>query len=69
MPDRVAILCSGQGSQHPAMFDLVADCPEAEPVFAAAAGVPGQNHRRFAADLRLWLRCAEMVSFGRGDGP
>jgi [acyl-carrier-protein] S-malonyltransferase len=38
------------------MFDLVADCPEAEPIFAAAAGTLGQDPRRFvreaaAADL------------------
>ena len=31
----VAILCSGQGGQHSRMFDLFADCPEAEPVFVA----------------------------------
>ena len=43
----VAILCSGQGGQHPAMFDLVANCPEAEPIFAAAASVLGQDPRRF----------------------
>lgn len=52
----VAILCSGQGGQHPGMFDLVAHCPEAEPIFAAAAGVLGKDPRRFvreaaAADL------------------
>jgi [acyl-carrier-protein] S-malonyltransferase len=29
------------------MFDLVANCPEAEPIFAAAAGVLGQDPRRF----------------------
>jgi [acyl-carrier-protein] S-malonyltransferase len=46
----VAILCSGQGGQHPAMFDLVASCPEAEPVFAAAAGVLGQDPRRFVRE-------------------
>jgi [acyl-carrier-protein] S-malonyltransferase len=46
----VAILCSGQGGQHPAMFDLVAICPLAEPVFAAAAGVLGQDPRRFVRE-------------------
>jgi [acyl-carrier-protein] S-malonyltransferase len=46
----VAILCSGQGEQHPAMFDLVASCPEAEPVFAAAARVLGQDPRRFVRE-------------------
>jgi [acyl-carrier-protein] S-malonyltransferase len=47
----VAILCSGQGGQHAAMFDLVANCPEAEPVFAAAAGVLGQDPRRFVREV------------------
>jgi [acyl-carrier-protein] S-malonyltransferase len=47
MPDLVAILCSGQGGQHPAMFDLLANCPEAEPVFVAASGVLGQDPRSF----------------------
>ena len=51
MPELVAILCSGQGGQHPAMFDLVADCPEAEPVFAAAAAVLGQDPRRFVHEV------------------
>ena len=32
----LAVLCSGQGFQGPGMFDLVADAPEAQPVFAAA---------------------------------
>jgi [acyl-carrier-protein] S-malonyltransferase len=46
----VAILCSGQGRQHPAMFDLVANCPEAEPIFAVAAGVLGQDPRQFVRE-------------------
>src|SRR5580704_17570413 len=50
MAGLVAILCSGQGLQHPAMFDLVGNCPEAEPVFAAAAGVLGQDPRRFVRE-------------------
>ena len=50
MPDVVAILCSGQGTQHPAMFDLVADCPEAEPIFVVSAGVLGQDPRRFVRE-------------------
>jgi [acyl-carrier-protein] S-malonyltransferase len=50
MPNLVAILCSGQGGQHPAMFDLVASCPEAEPVFIAAAEVLGQDPRRFVRE-------------------
>ena len=48
--DLVAILCSGQGGQHPAMFDLVANCPEAEPVFAAASVVLGEAARRFVRE-------------------
>jgi [acyl-carrier-protein] S-malonyltransferase len=32
------------------MFDLVANCPEAEPIFAAAAGVLGQDPRRFVQE-------------------
>src|ERR1700689_238253 len=50
MPDLVAILCSGQGGQHPAMFDLVGNCPEAEPVFAAAAAVWGRDPRTFVKE-------------------
>jgi [acyl-carrier-protein] S-malonyltransferase len=51
VPELVAILCSGQGAQHPAMFDLVANCPEAEPVFAAAAAVLGRDPRRFVQEV------------------
>jgi [acyl-carrier-protein] S-malonyltransferase len=50
MAGLVAILCSGQGGQHPAMFDLVANCLEAEPVFAAAVDVLGQDPRRFVRE-------------------
>ncbi len=50
MPDLVAILCSGQGGQHPAMFDLVANCSDAEPIFAVAAGVLGQDPRQFVRE-------------------
>jgi [acyl-carrier-protein] S-malonyltransferase len=32
----VAVLCSGQGYQNAGMFDLLADAPEASPVFEAA---------------------------------
>ena len=32
------------------MFDLVANCPEAEPIFAAAASVLGQDPRRFVRE-------------------
>ncbi len=51
----LAILLSGQGAQHPAMFDLTADRPEARPVFAAAADRLGDDPRelvrRPGADL------------------
>ena len=35
----LAILCPGQGGQHPDMFDLVAECPEAEAVLSLARQV------------------------------
>jgi [acyl-carrier-protein] S-malonyltransferase len=44
-----AVLCSGQGEQGPDMFDLLADAPEAAPVFAAATRVLGH-------DPREWVR-------------
>ena len=50
MADLVTILCSGQGRQHPAMFDLVADSPEAEPIFVVAAGVLGRDPRRYVRE-------------------
>jgi [acyl-carrier-protein] S-malonyltransferase len=50
MPAPIAILCSGQGGQHPGMFDLVASSPEAEPVFAAARGVLGRDPRRLVRE-------------------
>jgi [acyl-carrier-protein] S-malonyltransferase len=37
----IAILCSGQGAQDAAMFDLLADAPAAAPVFEAAKAVLG----------------------------
>jgi len=41
----VAFLCSGQGGQNAGMFGLVSDNPAAEPVFAAATRVLGQDPR------------------------
>ena len=41
MTQSLAILCSGQGDQHRGMFDLVADAPEAQAVFAAASAALG----------------------------
>jgi [acyl-carrier-protein] S-malonyltransferase len=50
MHHAVAILCSGQAGQHSAMFDLFADCSAAEPVFAAASKLLGQDPRRFVRE-------------------
>ncbi|RWE02359.1 MAG: acyl transferase, partial [Mesorhizobium sp.] len=45
----IAILCSGQGKQSAAMFDLVASEPTAAPVFAlAAAALGGRDPRDLA---------------------
>ena len=44
----LAILLSGQGGQHPAMFDLTADRPEAQAVFEAAHPLLGQDPRDLA---------------------
>ncbi|MEA1833978.1 acyl transferase [Methylobacterium durans] len=41
----LAVLLSGQGGQHPGMFDLTADLPEAEAIFAAAASLLGDDPR------------------------
>ncbi|KQT69354.1 acyl transferase [Methylobacterium sp. Leaf465] len=41
----LAVLLSGQGGQHPGMFDLTAALPEAQGVFAAAAPLLGQDPR------------------------
>ena len=44
----LAILLSGQGGQHPAMFALTADRPEALAVFEAARPLLGQDPRDLA---------------------
>jgi len=46
----IAILCSGQGAQHSAMFDLFAGSPELEPIFTAAAEHLGQDPRRMVRE-------------------
>ncbi len=43
----IAILCSGQSTQHAAMFALTGDAPEASAVFAAAEGALGCDPRTF----------------------
>ena len=42
----LAILCSGQGNQHPGMFALTAEAPAAAAVFAAATRVLGGRDPR-----------------------
>ena len=44
----LAILCSGQGGQHPGMFDLTAELPPAQTVFAAARPLLGADPRDLA---------------------
>lgn len=42
----LAILCSGQGRQHPEMFALTGDAPEASALFGHAAGLLGGKDPR-----------------------
>jgi [acyl-carrier-protein] S-malonyltransferase len=42
----LAILCSGQGLQHPSMFSLTADAPEAAALFAHATRLLGGRDPR-----------------------
>jgi [acyl-carrier-protein] S-malonyltransferase len=49
----IAILCSGQGRQHPAMFDVVAPATRAQPIFAAATALLDGR------DPRQWIRDAK----------
>lgn len=44
----LAILCPGQGDQSSAMFDILADEPEAEPVLALCAAQLGRDPRHFS---------------------
>ncbi|ACK52093.1 acyl-carrier-protein S-malonyltransferase [Methylocella silvestris BL2] len=47
----LAILCSGQGTQHPDMFALTGDAPEAADIFAAATqALGGRDPRRFVKE-------------------
>lgn len=43
----LALLCGGQGTLSDKTFDLVADQPAAEPVFAAASAFLGEDPRTF----------------------
>ena len=46
----IAILCSGQGTQHPGMFDLVAQAPAAQPILEAARDVLGKEPQPFVRE-------------------
>ncbi len=48
----LALLCGGQGTLSDKIFDLVADQPAAEPVFAAATARLGQDPREACQDAR-----------------
>lgn len=50
----LAILCSGQGGQHPAMFDRVRDNAAAAPVLAAAAQALGNDPIKLAAQTQRY---------------
>ncbi|MFD0937452.1 acyl transferase, partial [Methylobacterium trifolii] len=41
----LALLCSGQGAQHPGMFELTAGHPAAQGVFASATRTLGRDPR------------------------
>jgi [acyl-carrier-protein] S-malonyltransferase len=53
----LALLCSGQGTLSDKVFDLVADQPAAEPVFAAASACLGEDPRKLVR-----LRTADELS-------
>ena len=46
----IAILCSGQGTQHASMFDLVAQAPQARPILDAAREVIGKEPQQFVRE-------------------
>jgi len=51
MSSPIAILCSGQGTQHAGMFDLAAQAPEAQGVLEAArTALDGKDPRQFVGD-------------------
>ena len=51
MNGTIAILCSGQGTQHAGMFDLVAQAPEARSVLdAARALLDGKDPQQFVRE-------------------
>ena len=56
MNDPIAILCSGQGTQHAGMFDLVAQAPEAQSILEAAREILG------GTDPRQFVRQADSAT-------
>lgn len=56
----LALLCGGQGTLSGKMFDLVADQPAAEPIFAAATTFLGADPREF-----IRTRTADELSANR----
>jgi [acyl-carrier-protein] S-malonyltransferase len=55
---KLAILCSGQGAQHPGMLDLIADHPSAGEVISAGEAVLGFHLRDVLAQPDLMFRNA-----------
>ena len=54
----LAILCSGQGAQHPAMLDMIADYPAADEVINAGEVELGMNLRDVLAQRDAMFRNA-----------
>jgi [acyl-carrier-protein] S-malonyltransferase len=54
----LAILCSGQGAQHPAMLDMIADHPAAAEVIRAGEAVLGFHLREVLAQRDAMFRNA-----------
>jgi [acyl-carrier-protein] S-malonyltransferase len=60
----LAILCSGQGGQHAAMFALTGACASAQPVFEAAAVILGEDPRQWvgaAAQTQLYANTSAQL--------
>jgi [acyl-carrier-protein] S-malonyltransferase len=50
---RLAILCSGQGGQHPGMFALTGACPAAQALFAQATALLGHDPRSWVNEVEV----------------
>src|ERR1700754_626708 len=61
----LALLCSGQGRQHPGMFDLTGDAPAAAGLFAHATTLLGRDPREIVrsetADVLHHDRVAQIL--------